>query len=107
MDEITEYKFGTENVFEEDAKREKEGLHQAIENSQLGTIVDLSNVNYLSTEGLGLLINAHEKAKKSNRTLAITGIQTDSVRSVFETTRMNGYLNTYETPEKAEQALRK
>lgn len=105
-EETKRYHFQSGKVFEADADRESDNLERALNDTTNGIVVDLSNVTYLSIEGLAAIIKVHEIAKKSDRKIAVTGIESKQIRELLDYTQMRKYLNVYETPEEAEEAIR-
>ena len=101
--EMTRYSPQSDKLLEDTAERV--ALYRQLDAAPNGTIVDISNVVYISLEGLNILVMAQRHAQKSGKTLAITGIHNDHVRNTFMATRMNRFLEIYETPEKAEEAI--
>lgn len=51
-------------------------------------LVDLANVQFMSTPGLATLVEALQNAKRSGTKLVLAGLQ-ERVRAVFEIARLN------------------
>ena len=51
-------------------------------------LVDLANVQFMSTPGLATLVEALQSSKRSGNKLVLAGLQ-DRVRAVFEIARLN------------------
>jgi anti-sigma B factor antagonist len=52
-------------------------------------IIDLTNVNYISSRGLGILVDIHKKCQKNGK-LVLCGLS-DDVMSVFKLTVLNNF----------------
>jgi len=62
-------------------------------------IIDLSIVNYVSSRGLGILVDIHKKCQKSGK-LILCGIS-DDVMSVFKLTVLNNFFIIVDNQEEA------
>ena len=69
-------------------------------------IIDMSGVPSMDSAGLGVMIAAHVRAKKTSRKLGIAGMN-ERVKAVTETTRLSQFLQIYATVKDAETALSK
>ncbi len=67
-------------------------------------ILDLSQVPYIDSTGLGSVVNAHISCINSGRHLAIVGIS-ERVRTLFKLARLERVLAIYSTLEDAEKNL--
>jgi anti-sigma B factor antagonist len=67
-------------------------------------ILDLSEVPYVDSAGLGLLVTAYVTRQKSGRKLVLTGINA-RVNKLFEVTRVTSLFLIFSTPEEAVAAL--
>jgi anti-anti-sigma factor len=66
-------------------------------------IIDIAQVPYMDSAGLGLLVNFYVAAQKNGRKLAIAGA-TPRIMALFELTKVDGLLKLYPTVEDAEKA---
>ncbi|MBU9723805.1 MULTISPECIES: STAS domain-containing protein [Bacillaceae] len=66
----------------------KESLYPLAEESGKKVIVDLKNVNYIDSTGLGIFIGALKATDKSNSKLVIRGVDA-RVKRLFEITGLN------------------
>lgn len=57
-------------------------------------LIDLKNVTFIDSSGLGALVAAMQSVRKANAKLFICSIN-DQVRMVFELTRIDRILNVY------------
>lgn len=67
-------------------------------------ILDLSEVPYVDSAGLGLLVSAHVSRQKAGRRMALSGIN-PRVRKLFEITRMSDLFLIFSSPQEAAAAL--
>ncbi|QKS70196.1 STAS domain-containing protein [Paenalkalicoccus suaedae] len=70
------------------ASKLKETLHPLAEQPNKHLIVDLSDVNYIDSTGLGIFIGTLKSTEKSGSTLTLTGLN-ERVRRLFEITGLN------------------
>ena len=68
-------------------------------------ILDISQVAYMDSAGLGCVVSAFTTCQRSHRAFAITGI-TDRIKSLFAVTRVDGLLPCFESLEAAEAAVK-
>ena len=67
-------------------------------------ILDLSDVPYIDSAGLGLLVTAYVTRQKSGRKMVLSGIN-PRVQRLFEITRVAGLFLIFSNPEEAIAAL--
>jgi anti-anti-sigma factor len=67
------------------------------------TILDMSQVPYVDSAGLGTILMFYVSAQKNDRKLALAGV-TDRVLSLIKMTRVDTVLSMYPSVEAAEQA---
>ncbi len=63
-------------------------------------VLNLSQVNHIDSNGIGMLVGLHVAAKNGNATIKLAGV-VDHVKSVMETTRLITIFETYDTVEDA------
>jgi anti-sigma B factor antagonist len=68
-------------------------------------ILDLSQVPYVDSAGLGLLVTAHVSRQKSGRKIVLSGIN-QRVQRLFEITRVASLFLIFSSPEEAITALK-
>lgn len=66
-------------------------------------IVDLSNVNYISSRGLGILVDIHKSCQKNGK-LVLCGLS-DEVMSVFKLTVLNNFFIIVDTEDDARRIM--
>jgi anti-sigma B factor antagonist len=69
-------------------------------------IIDMSGVPSMDSAGLGVMIAAYVRAKKTSRKLGIAGMN-ERVKAVTDTSRLSQFLQIYATVKGAEAALSK
>lgn len=69
------------------AEHMKRTLSQLIDKGQAKLVLDLANVAYVDSSGLGALVGAMKQARAAGGNLRLCGIQAD-VRSILEMTRL-------------------
>jgi len=67
-------------------------------------ILDLSDVPYIDSAGLGLLVSAHVSRQKAGRRMVLSGIN-PRVRKLFEITRMGDLFLIFSSTQEAVAAL--
>jgi anti-sigma B factor antagonist len=65
------------------------------------TILDMSNIVYVDSAGIGALVNANVSRLRSNRKLVIAGI-TERAKTVLEVTKTAQFFDFYPTAAEAE-----
>lgn len=68
------------------------------------TIVDLSNVPYIDSAGIGALLGAHVSRQKEERALALVGVN-QRVQNALEITRVFHFFTVYPSVAEAESAM--
>ena len=84
--------------------REAPEFHGALlalcEESPRNLVVELSEVSFIDSSGVGTLTDVFRKMNKRGGRLALVGLR-KMVRSVFEITRLDQYLAIFDTEEEA------
>lgn len=78
----------------------KAEVNRLIEEGKYHVLVNMAQVSYIDSSGVGALITGMSNLKKYQGTLKITTI-VPSVKKVFELTRLNTFFQIYETEEQA------
>ena len=68
-------------------------------------ILDLSQVAYMDSAGLGCVVSAFTSCQRSHRAFAITGVA-ERIKSLFAITRVDGLLPCFDSLEAAEAAVK-
>lgn len=66
-------------------------------------IFDITQVPYMDSAGLGLLVNFYVSAQKNGRRMAVAGAS-PRIKTLFEMTRVDGLLRLFPSIEQAEAA---
>ncbi|MCX7094870.1 MAG: STAS domain-containing protein [Methylobacter sp.] len=72
----------------------KEAILHLIEQGEVNIIVQLAQVRFIDSSGLGALLSGHKNAALKSGRLAITNMQ-PQVLSMFELTRLNRVFDIY------------
>ena len=83
-----------------DATLLTEKLHQLIESGKTQVIVDLSQVSWMNSSGLGILIGGLTTMRHNGGDLKLANI-TDKIQSLLMITKLLSVFETYETVDKA------
>ncbi len=67
-------------------------------------IVDMTDVPYMDSAGLGVLTNAHVSAENGGRLFCLAGLN-DRVMTLLHLTRLDGVLKLFPSAEEAERSL--
>ena len=79
-------------IYVEDAKGITEKLVALIEAGQTRLLIDLSQVEYIDSSGLGMLIRIQKIAVRNGGNVVLKGVQ-GLVRELFEMTRLTALFN--------------
>ena len=79
-------------IYVEDAKEMTEKLVALIEAGQTRLLIDLSQVEYIDSSGLGMLIRIQKIAVRNGGNVVLKGVQ-GLVRELFEMTRLTALFN--------------
>lgn len=70
-----------------------------------GVILDLSEMHYIDSSGVGIIIVTHQSLCENNRMLALTGLK-NPAKSVFQLIKLDNLLNIYPDTQAAMNAIR-
>jgi anti-sigma B factor antagonist len=79
-----------------DSQKIEWGLAELLKENQKKVIFDLTEVNYLDSSGIGILMMCHAKLKKAGGTLRIAGAR-GMVEETLEMTSVNKIVRFYPT----------
>ncbi|HUK29994.1 MAG TPA: STAS domain-containing protein [Candidatus Acidoferrum sp.] len=79
----------------------REELRDSGENT---TIIDFTNVPFMDSAGLGLLVQAQISSQRADRRFALAGMN-ERVRAVLDVTHVDEFFTLYATSAEAEAAL--
>ncbi len=78
----------------------KDYLLRLLENGDIRLVVDLSQVRFIDSSGLGALLSGFKNAGLRQGSLTLAGLQ-PRVQSMFELTRLHRVFEIYASPEEA------
>ena len=78
----------------------KERLTERINSGYHRVLVNLSDISYLDSAGLGVLVSGLKIATRQNGDLRMWGLQ-DEVKNIFQLTRLNKVFQIFDTEEQA------
>ena len=86
------------------------GVHdkvkELIEQNKTNVIIDLSNVKWMNSSGLGTMMGCLTSLKNANGDLKLCGV-TEKVKSLFMITKLITLFETYATADEALKAFKK
>lgn len=74
------------------------------ETTAKSVFLDMSEVPYVDSAGMGAIVNAHVSCANGGRRLALVGV-VERVRTMLKMTRVDSVLAIYSTLQEAQQAL--
>lgn len=75
-------------------------LHELIENKQTKVIIDLADVEWMNSTGLGILISSYTTLKNNDGVLKLANI-TDKIQSLLTITKLVSVFDSYDSVEDA------
>ncbi|MSN26652.1 MAG: anti-sigma factor antagonist [Geobacter sp.] len=82
----------------------KQELNRLFEVGSKNVIVDLKEVRFIDSSGLGVLVSGFKNASTRQGTLKLSGLQTQ-VKSMFELTRLHRVFDIYATIDDALESV--
>jgi len=83
-----------------------ENLERIISEGSKAIVVDMQNVDLITSDGLGALIRARKAASESGAALALCGVR-GNILDVFRMTRLDKIFSIYDSVDAAVSALPK
>lgn len=83
-----------------DANAFRDDLEELLDKDRKNIIFDLSNVKFMNSSGLGILIGGLKRVNKAGGDLKICGA-TDRIKSLLMVSQLTKIFDTYDTLEKA------
>ena len=77
----------TGSIYVQDANAMRKTLNTFIDNGQMSFLIDLSQVDYIDSTGLGMLISVRKQAMLSGGSVRLKGLN-GLVKELFELTRL-------------------
>jgi anti-sigma B factor antagonist len=84
----------------DDTKNFNDLLHKLVEENKLNIVVDLSDVKFMNSSGLGMLIGGLTTIKKSNGSLKLARVG-DKIESLLIITKLITIFESYDTVDEA------
>lgn len=78
----------------------KQIFTELMEQGEIDIIVDLHQVHFIDSSGLGALLSGYKNAEAKSGKLVLSGLQAQ-VGSMFELTRLNRVFEIYANPDEA------
>lgn len=78
----------------------KSAMLQQFDAEKKNLVIDLKEVRFIDSSGLGVLVSGFKNASASNGSLKLCGMQ-QQVKSMFELTRLHRVFDIYATAEEA------
>lgn len=89
-----------EGSISDDFLREIRNVFEDAQSKDLPVVVDIRDVSFISSSGLGLLFNSNSRLKSKGRRLVVFGAR-DEIRRLFAVTRIESHIALGETLEDA------
>ncbi len=84
----------------EDTKGFNETLHKLVDESKINIVVDLGDVKFMNSSGLGMLIGGLTTMKKAEGHFKLANV-TDKIESLLIITKLITIFETYDSVDKA------
>lgn len=78
----------------------KSEMNRLFENGIKDIIIDLKEVRFIDSSGLGVLVSGYKNSSIRQGTIKLTGLQTQ-VKSMFELTRLHRVFDIFQTVDEA------
>jgi len=88
-----------------DATLLTEKLHKLIESGRTKVVADLSQVNWMNSSGLGILIGGLTTMRHNGGDLKLANI-TEKIQSLLMITKLLSVFETYDTIDKAKESFK-
>ena len=105
--EVTEQRSGEIEVLElkgrldaASAKALKEKVQSLVEQQRVKLVLDMGDIDFIDSSGLGVLVAALRSANKKGGDVKIAALQ-NKIRSIFELTRLHRVFEIFDTAETA------
>ena len=89
-----------EGSMSDDFLREIRSAFEEAQSKDLPIIVDIRDVSFISSSGLGLLFNSNSRMKSKGRRLVVFGAR-EEIRRLFAVTRIENHIALGETLDEA------
>ncbi|MCG8540880.1 MAG: STAS domain-containing protein [Clostridia bacterium] len=110
VEALTQGKMKLINVFGEvgfeNHSEFKESMLRNIQGDESIIIVDMKNLTYLNSMGLGVIVKAYSESKKQGKELVLSSLQ-DNIKKLFTITKLGRIISIYKSKEEAIELLSK
>ena len=90
----------------EDTKEFNDTLHKLVDEGKTNIVVDLSDVKFMNSSGLGMLIGGLTTMKKAEGHFKLANV-TDKIESLLIITKLITIFETYDSVDKAIESFEK
>jgi anti-sigma B factor antagonist len=90
----------------EDTKDFNDTLHKLVDEGKTNLVVDLSDVKFMNSSGLGMLIGGLTTMKKADGHFKLANV-TDKIESLLIITKLITIFETYDSVDKAVESFEK
>ena len=87
-----------------DAKATKKALHSLLQNQRPRLALDMRQLEYIDSSGLAVLVNCLQSSRKKSGDVCLFGMR-DTVRALFELTRLQSVFSIEERQQDAVERL--
>ncbi len=87
-----------------DASLLHDKLHECIEQNKRKVIIDLSQVDWMNSTGLGILISSYTTLRNNNGDLKLANV-TDKIQSLLTITKLISVFKTYDSVDDAAKSF--
>jgi len=84
----------------------KESMLRNIHGDESIIIVDMENLTYLNSMGLGVIVKAYSESKKQGKEFVLSSLQ-ENIKKLFTITKLERIISIYESTEKAIELFNK
>jgi len=99
-EDLTVLRLHEERLDAHNSQEFKDYLLRLLEGGSKALVLDLSDVHFVDSSGLGALLAGHKNAGLRDGRFALSGVQ-DRVRSMFELTRLHRVFEIHQSVEEA------
>ena len=89
-----------------DASLLNDKIHEYIENNQKNVVVDLSQVEWMNSTGLGILISGYTRLRNHEGVLKLANV-TDKIQSLLTITKLVTVFETFDSVAEAVESFNK
>ncbi len=83
----------------------REEITGQMEQNEKNLLINLEDVSYVDSTGLGLLVALHATLRSSNKKMAIIGVSNTEIKKLFAVTQLSKFFKICDTIAEAERDL--